>query len=157
RWLAEHPGPDGAVRPRSSIELLVTHSHSHGDHVGGDYQFKDADGRPLPHTRVAGLRPDEVASFFGITDWPNRAAVVDLGGRKIEVLPIPGHEPSHVAVYDAGSRLLLTGDSLYPGHLFVRDWAGYRTSIQRLNAWVHETDGAGGLKRPITFVLGNHI
>jgi hydroxyacylglutathione hydrolase len=157
QWLRAHPNADGSVRPRSSIELLVTHSHSHGDHVSGDFLFKDPNGQPFPYTRIAGLKPRDVATFFGMTSWPDKAAVVDLGGRRLEVLPIPGHEPSHVAVYDPRGQLLLTGDTLYPGHLFVNDWADYRASVKRLNDWVHEKDASGGLMRPITFVLGNHI
>jgi hydroxyacylglutathione hydrolase len=155
-WLAAHPNQDGTPRPRSSIELLVTHSHSHGDHVQGDYQFRQG-GQPFPHTKIAGLRPAEVASFFGITDWPNKAATLDLGGRKLDVLGIPGHEASHVAIYDHGAQLLLTGDSLYPGHLFVRDWSSYRASMARLNALMHEKDARGAYVRPVTWVLGTHI
>jgi glyoxylase-like metal-dependent hydrolase (beta-lactamase superfamily II) len=156
-WLAAHPNQDGSARTRDSIELLVTHSHSHGDHVSGDYQFKDASGAPFPHTQIAGLRPQQVASFFGIANWPTGQATMDLGGRKLDILPIPGHEPSHIAVYDHHSQILLSGDSLYPGHLFVSDWTQYRSSMQRLDSWVHETDATGAAVRPIVYVLGNHI
>jgi len=156
-WLAAHPNADGSPRTRDSIELLVTHSHSHGDHVQGDYQFRQANGQPYPHTKIAGLRPTDVASFFGITSWPNGMATLDLGGRKLDVLGIPGHEPAHVAVYDHGAKLLLSGDSLYPGHLFVRDWATYRASIARLNTMMHEKDASGAYVRPVTWVFGTHI
>jgi glyoxylase-like metal-dependent hydrolase (beta-lactamase superfamily II) len=139
-------------RTRDSIELLVTHSHAHGDHVSGDFLFGGA-----PNTRVAGHRPEEVASFFGIENWPEDSASLDLGGRVLGVLPIPGHERSHVAVYDPQDGLLLTGDTLYPGHLFVDDWPAYRASLARLAAWTHETDDAGAPLRPIAYVLGNHI
>lgn len=156
-WLAAHPNEDGSERTRDSMELLVTHSHSHGDHVQGDYQFRQADGTPFPYTHIAGLRPTEVASFFGITGWPTESVSFDLGGRVLDILPIPGHEASHIAVYDHGSQLLLSGDSLYPGHLFVASWAQYRDSVKRLNAWVHERDEKGELLRPIVYVLGTHI
>lgn len=156
-WLAAHPNPDGTARTRDSIELLVTHTHSHGDHVSGDYQFKNADGTPLPGTKVAGLRPADVATFFGLTDWPNKAGVVDLGGRKIEVMPIPGHESAHVALYDQGSELLLTGDTLYPGHIFIQDWGTFRNSTKRLAGWIKETDALGKPVRPIKHVFGTHI
>ena len=156
-WLAAHPAKDGTPRTRESVELLVTHSHSHGDHVGGDYQFKGPDGQPFPHTRIAGLRPSDVAAFFGITSWPTKPATFDLGERKLEVMGIPGHEASHVAIYDHGAQLLLSGDSLYPGHLFVRDWTQYRASVSRLAAWMHETDSTGALVRPTVYVLGTHI
>jgi hydroxyacylglutathione hydrolase len=157
QWLAAHPNTDGTPRTRESIELLVTHSHGHGDHKSGDYQFRQSDGTPYPHTQIAGTTQPAVAAFFGLTNWPNQSAKLDLGGRELEILPIPGHEPSHVAVYDHGAQLLLTGDTLYPGHLFVADRTSYRASVARLAGWIHEKDTKGVLLRPIVYVLGNHI
>ncbi|MBX3232111.1 MAG: MBL fold metallo-hydrolase [Labilithrix sp.] len=156
-WLAAHPNEDGSPRTRDSIELLVSHTHSHGDHVSGDYQFKNADGTPLPYTKVAGLRPADVASFFGLTNWPNNAGSIDLGDRVVDVLPIPGHEASHVALYDHGSQLLLTGDTLYPGHIFIQDWGTFRKSTAKLAAWIKETDAQGKPVRPVKHVFGTHI
>lgn len=156
-WLASHPNADGSARTRDSIELLVTHTHSHGDHVSGDYQFKNADGTPLPGTKVAGLRPTDVATFFGLTDWPNQGGSIDLGNRVIDVLPIPGHESAHVALYDHKSKLLMTGDTLYPGHIFIQDWTAFRASTKRLAGWIKETDAAGNALRPINHVFGTHI
>lgn len=156
-WLAAHPNDDGTPRTRDSMELLVTHTHSHGDHVSGDYQFKQADGTPYPGTKIAGRSPQQVAQFFGHQAWPNNAATVDLGGRVVEVLPIPGHEAAHVAVYDHGSKILLTGDTLYPGHIFVADWTAFRASTKRLNDWLHEKNADGSYVRPINHVLGTHI
>jgi glyoxylase-like metal-dependent hydrolase (beta-lactamase superfamily II) len=156
-WLAAHPNADGSPRTRDTIELLVTHSHSHGDHVSGDFMFKDGSGNPFPHTQIAGLRPNQVASFWNIPNWPNGEASLDLGGRQLDVIPIPGHEPSHIAVYDHNAHLLLSGDSLYPGHLFVQDWTQYRASMQKMDTWVHAKDASGNPLRPITYVLGNHI
>lgn len=156
-WLAAHPNADGSPRARESMELLVSHTHSHGDHVSGDYQFKNADGSPLPYTKVAGLRPADVATFFNLTGWPNNPGAVDLGGRVVDVLPIPGHEAAHVALYDHGSQLLLTGDSLYPGHIFIQDWGTFRRSTAKLASWIKETDAQGKPLRPVKHALGTHI
>jgi glyoxylase-like metal-dependent hydrolase (beta-lactamase superfamily II) len=156
-WLAAHPNADGSARTRDSIELLVTHTHSHGDHVSGDYQFKNPDGSAKPGTRVAGLRPSDVATFFGLQNWPNQGGSIDLGGRVIDVLPIPGHESAHVALYDHKTGFLQTGDTLYPGHIFIQDWTAFRASTARLASWVKETDSSGKLLRPISHVMGTHI
>jgi len=58
RWAAKH---DGKVP-----ELIVAHSHGHGDHVAGDAQLA-----ALPDVTVVGTAPDAVQSFFGLRDWPN--------------------------------------------------------------------------------------
>jgi glyoxylase-like metal-dependent hydrolase (beta-lactamase superfamily II) len=124
--------------------LLVAHSHAHGDHVRGDASFA---GQPA--TTVVGTTRAAVQAAFGITTWPDTVGQHDLGGRVLDVLAIPGHEQTHIAIYDRQTGLLLTGDSLYPGLLFVNDWTAYRASIARL------ADFAAA--RPIAHVLGAHI
>ena len=126
-----------------NVQLVVAHSHSHGDHVGGDGAFKNQ-----PSTTVVGLQPSTVQAFFGIAgDAPG---TFDLGGRVVDVLAIPGHQAAHVAYYDHETKLLLTGDTLYPGRLYIDDWNAYRSSVPRLVAFVDA-------QRPVSFVLGGHI
>lgn len=112
------------------VQLLVTHTHSHSDHVGGAAQLLER-----PRTKLLD---------------PAGKSVIDLGGRLVDVLPIPGHEEAHVAFYDRRTGLLLTGDSLYPGRIYVRDLPAFRESIDRLVAFVK----AG---HPVTHILGSHI
>ena len=133
---------DGLIGPETS--LIVAHSHAHGDHVAGDGQFT---GRPRTH--IVGHSPTEVASFFGVDPWPTGVGSRDLGGRHLTILPIPGHEQASIAVYDSDTGLLLTGDSFYPGRLYVSDPAAYRASIDRL---VNFTTA-----RRVSWILGTHI
>lgn len=137
-WRARHGG-----RP---VRLIVAHSHSHGDHHGGDAEFG---GRP--DTELVGLQPQQVAAFFGIRDWPNAIGRYDLGHRVLEIVPTPGHEPAHIMIYDARTRLIFSGDMLYPGRLYVpRDrYDVFRASAVRL---------AGFAKtHPVRALLGAHI
>ena len=67
----------------------------------------------------------------------------------LDVLAIPGHEDASVAVYDRATGILLSGDTLYPGRLYVRNWPAFAASAQRL------VDFAS--TRVITHVLGAHI
>src|SRR6478735_237998 len=86
-WCAKHN--------RASIPLVVAHSHGHGDHHAGDAEFA---GRP--DTDVIGLKPAEVAAYFGITGWPREIRTFELGGRPLSIIPTPGHEPAHIMIYD---------------------------------------------------------
>src|SRR5262245_40933904 len=81
--------------------LVVAHTHAHADHVGGDAAFE---GRP--NTKIVGWSAREVRAFFSIRE--NAPASYALGGRTIEVLPVPGHHPTDVAFYDRRTGLLLT-------------------------------------------------
>jgi hydroxyacylglutathione hydrolase len=118
-WLAEHG--------RDTIELVVVNSHAHGDHVAGNPMFMGLPGVTVVTPSVAG-----VSDFFGIDDWPEQVVQYDLGGRVIDVIPIPGHQTSHIALFDHGTGWLLTGDTLYPGRLYIDDFAAYVDSIGRL-------------------------
>ena len=135
-WRSRHRG--------KSIALIVAHTHAHGDHIAGDEQL-----RKLPSTTVIAPNPQAVQAFFGIKNWPADIATHDLGERRIDVIPIPGHEASSIAVYDRETAILFTGDTLYPGRLYVADAQAFAQSVQRL---VDFTDG-----KVIAHVLGNHI
>jgi glyoxylase-like metal-dependent hydrolase (beta-lactamase superfamily II) len=150
--LAVRPTVDGVIagwlkaHHRTAIPLVVAHSHSHGDHRMGDSEFRDR-----PDTAVVGWTAPEVAAFFKIADWPRDVAKFDLGGRTLDVIPTPGHHPSHIMIFDEKTRLLLSGDALYPGRLYfpVDQFGAYRDSIDRVVAF---TRG-----RHVKYVLGAHI
>ncbi len=133
-----------AARGQESIELLVVNSHGHGDHTQGNGAFMGQ-----PNTTVVGTSVAAISGYFGIDDWPEQSVTHDLGGRMIDVVPIPGHHPSHVALFDHATGMLLTGDTLYPGRLYISDFQTYVTSIQRL---VDHTAG-----QTVCHVMGTHI
>jgi glyoxylase-like metal-dependent hydrolase (beta-lactamase superfamily II) len=137
-WQAAHGG--------HPVHLIVAHSHSHGDHHAGDDEFRDR-----ADTDVVGLSPEQVAAFFHIADWPHDLARLDLGGRVLDIIPTPGHEPAHIMVYDARTQLLLSGDMLYPGRLYVPldKFADFQASADRLATFAKS--------HPIRALLGAHI
>ena len=100
---------------REKIALTIMHSHGHADHIGGDGGFE---GRP--NTKIVGQGVEAVSEFFGIADWPTGSATYDLGGRALEILPTPGHHPAHVIIFDPVTRIMFTGDTIYPGRLFFK-------------------------------------
>jgi glyoxylase-like metal-dependent hydrolase (beta-lactamase superfamily II) len=137
RWLAAHPHPD-------DYGLLVLHTHGHGDHIAADGQFA---GRP--DTTVVGAARDAAWPYFGFAAEPETVTEVDLGGRVIDCLGTPGHHEAAVTYYDRHSGILFTGDTVYPGRLYVNDWAAFTHSIDRLAGWC--------ASRPVTHLLGCHI
>jgi glyoxylase-like metal-dependent hydrolase (beta-lactamase superfamily II) len=74
---------------------------------------------------------------------------LDLGARVIDVIPIPGHEATSLAFYDRQCAVLLTGDTLYPGRLYIRDATAYVRSIKRLVVFTSD--------KPVAHILGTHI
>jgi hydroxyacylglutathione hydrolase len=133
---------------RTSIPLLVVHSHEHEDHTFGDAALKALNDPAIPVTFV----PAEVEAtkrLYGITNWPTDIGHIDLGNRPMDIIPIPGHSKASVALYDHNTAILLAGDTLYPGRLYVIDFTAFQSSVDRL---VEFTAG-----KPIAHILGNHI
>lgn len=148
-WLAAHP--------RDGYGLLVLHTHPHGDHVAGDAQFA---GRP--DTVLVDAARDNAWEFFGFSDASDsddgdpdagggavQPAQVDLGGRVLACWPSPGHHNAAVTFYDPHTGFLLTGDTVYPGRLYIQDWPAFVSTIERLIGFC--------ATHPVTHVLGCHI
>jgi hydroxyacylglutathione hydrolase len=129
RWLRRLP-----ARP-SDYPLVVAHTHAHGDHIAGDGLF---DGREA--TTIVGTSVPEVVEFFGFRTWPDETVDFDLGDRVLNVIGAPGHEPSAVVVFDPRTGILFTGDTVCPGHLYVRDGEAFEHTIDRLIAFSATAD-----------------
>ena len=131
-------------KKRASIPLMVMHSHGHRDHVARDSQFRNKPGVEFVPAEI-----DAVQKAFAIRTWPETIGSLELGGRKLDVIPIPGHHPVAIALYDPRTAILMTGDNVYPGRLYISDWQAFAQSTQRL---VDFTQG-----RLVSHILGCHI
>lgn len=148
--------PDGGVRQtvdrllsdheKASVDyaLVVAHTHGHGDHVAGDGQFA---GRP--RTVVVAHDVAAVKEFFGFSSWPGEIATFGLGGRDLRVTGSPGHHKAAITVYDPATGFLLTGDTVYPGRLYVEDMPAFAASLDRMAEFA--------AAHPVSHVLGCHI
>jgi glyoxylase-like metal-dependent hydrolase (beta-lactamase superfamily II) len=133
------------VEEFTDLPVLVVNTHSHNDHVAQDYMFDEvaifddpvarehaetgcsheemvhliAEGmtwKPLPEE----FDPDTYyVPPFEVTRWLRDGDMVDLGGRRLEVIHTPGHSPDSVCLLDRGARLLWTGDIFYTGAIYT--------------------------------------
>jgi hydroxyacylglutathione hydrolase len=132
----------------ATIPLLVVHTHEHGDHVAGDAALQALNDPAVPITLIP-AKVDANMSLYHIAHWPDDIGSVDLGDRVIDAIPIPGHSAASVALYDRKTAILFSGDTLYPGRLYVRNFPEFVASVNRL---VQFTSG-----KPVALILGNHI
>jgi len=146
--LAAQTTPEAQTPPNAydpdAYELVVAHTHGHGDHVAGDAAFADR-----PRTTVVGRDLASVCAFFGITAWPTEVVTLDLGGRPLELFGIPGHHAASIAVHDPTTGLLHTGDTVYPGRIYVEDPDALLDTLDRLVTFAEE--------RIVRHVLGCHV
>lgn len=135
---------DRVVAELTDLPVEVINTHEHYDHVGSNYLFENtaafddpaalkrlADGRSLES--MARYKTDEYVykpypEGFDVGRWAipshtptrliNDGDIIDLGGRRLEVIHIPGHSPGSIALLDRDNRVLFTGDHFFPGPLY---------------------------------------
>lgn len=129
---------------KPALKLVVAHTHAHGDHVAADGQFRNR-----VNTMLVGLGIEDVKSFFNINNWPLGTGKIELGERELEIIPLPGHHQTSIAIYDKATHILLSGDSFYPGRLYIKDWQAFVQSTQRLVDFTR--------KHKVLYLVGNHI
>jgi glyoxylase-like metal-dependent hydrolase (beta-lactamase superfamily II) len=150
------------VEELTKLPVSVLNSHTHNDHVGDNWRFSDIYGMDTDFTRAsakgsredaqAEIAPDQLcgelpAGFnaqgystkpFRISHWLHDGDKIELGGRTLQVIASPGHTPDAISVLDAKNGLLLTGDTFYPGPIFLyrpeTDLDAYVASVKKLAA-----------------------
>ena len=158
----------------TTLPIMVLNSHTHNDHVGGNWQFDSVYAMDTAFTRKNALgsredaqeevAPEEIcgtlpAGFdsknYVTRPWNIRGIVhdgdrFDLGGRTIELMATPGHTPDAITLIDRANGLLFTGDTYYPARIWLfrpeTNLEEYSASIRRLAALAPE----------IKIVLGSH-
>jgi glyoxylase-like metal-dependent hydrolase (beta-lactamase superfamily II) len=144
----------------TSRPVVVLNSHTHDDHVGGNWQFNFIYGMDTAFTRENAkgstadaqteIAPGEICGdlpkgfdpkAYRTKPWHTSAFIhdgfkINLGGRTVEVIATPGHTPDAIALIDRGNKLLFTGDTYYPAPIWLyrpeTDLAAYAKSIARL-------------------------
>ena len=143
--------------------VRVLNSHSHFDHIGGNHQFDDilSVSTPFSLARTSGRQDDEIllevssdalckalpagvdakdhrTRPYSITSRVDDGEVLDLGGRRLEILHVPGHTDDAIALLDRDAGFLWSGDSFYEGPIWLfapeTDLERYRTSVARMAA-----------------------
>jgi glyoxylase-like metal-dependent hydrolase (beta-lactamase superfamily II) len=157
----------GVVSLRSQVPLVTERaltavaSHTHYDHIGCHHEFADR----VVHRNEANLlaRPTRqntlaesvdysifdrlppapyLATTYAVRQAPatrivTDGDVIDLGDRHFEVIHTPGHSPGGIALWEATTGILFSGDIHYDGplgeDLYHSDPADYLRSMKRLH------------------------
>ena len=145
----------------TDLDVTVLNSHTHYDHIGGNYEFSRIAGvdHPFAMERRSGA-PNDIAREFLQGDWvwkplPDGVSVdtfeikpfdvsefvadgdvIDLGGITFEVIATPGHSPDSICLFDRENRRLFMGDTFYLAPLYAHiegsNFDAYKASVDRL-------------------------
>ena len=146
----------------TSLPVVVLNSHTHDDHVGGNWEFNSIFGMDTAFTREnakgstadaqAEIAPGEICGnlpkgfdpkAYRTKPWHVSFFIHDgfkikLGGRTVEVIATHGHTPDAIALLDRENGLLFTGDTYYPAPIWLfrpeTDLDAYAASVRRLAA-----------------------
>jgi glyoxylase-like metal-dependent hydrolase (beta-lactamase superfamily II) len=141
--------------------LLAVASHTHFDHIGCHHEFPrravhraEAQFLTNPDRKAVLADPYVTDDIFDrLPPEPYTSAayrveaapatqlledgdILPLGPRRFEVIHTPGHSPGGVALWEAASGVLISGDLIYDGPLiedtYHSDAADYARSMRRL-------------------------
>jgi glyoxylase-like metal-dependent hydrolase (beta-lactamase superfamily II) len=151
----------------TKLPITVLNSHTHFDHIGGNAEFSDVWDENTPFTRnsekgqtdiyssdalapgrICGKLPAGVQAgsysirAFHVSHRVKDGEHIGLGGRDLEIILTPGHTPDSLCLLDRKNGLLFTGDTFYPGPIYLftpeSDFNSYLKSVGRLVRLVPE-------------------
>lgn len=139
--------------------IIAVATHVHWDHIGGHKYFPNfyvhadeanwlngAFPLPLDLIRSYVTADCDLPLEFNIDDYDifqghpakvlRGSEIIDIGGRKIQVMHTPGHSPGHMCFYEKERAYLFAGDLVYMGTLFAyypsTDPAAYWNSTKQV-------------------------
>ena len=124
----------------TDLPLMVVNTHGHLDHAGGNYLFDEVyiNFEDIPtyykyeeEKDLMLISYDKLFKEKGIQMFPDdfdresfmktttkkflpleNHQIIDLGGRKLEVIKVPGHTVGHVTFLDYETGILFSGDAV---------------------------------------------
>ena len=128
----------GLVSALTDKPLTVALTHADRDHTGGLTQFGgEVFLHPAEFDRLA-LQFAEGVSMSPLWEGDE----VKLGGRSFTPIHVPGHTPGSLAFLDRERGVLLSGDSVQEGPIFMfgsgRNFTALAASMRKLEKWIPE-------------------
>ena len=120
------------IRKHTNLPFELLNTHADRDHIAGNSQFPEFY-----------MHPSEAAFYRNVQMGTGRMIPVfdgdeiDLGGRILEIIHLPGHTPGSITVLDRNNRCLIGGDPIQEdGDIYMfgahRDMEAYIASLERL-------------------------
>lgn len=133
----------------TDLPVTLIQSHFHFDHNQNIHEFEHIGFPDLPDLRERvsedglflytqeDLFEGDYPSVITVDEWFPLETDIDLGGRTIQLVNVPGHSNESVAILAASSKMIFLGDFLYNGALFLfhnDDLAVYEQTVAHLKS-----------------------
>ena len=122
----------------TDLPLVLINTHADPDHISGNSAFDTIYMSPAEEENYR--EHQGAGNFLPVKEGD----VIDLDGRSLFVIDIPGHTPGSIALLDEKNRILVSGDSVSNSNIFMfgkfRDLSLYVKSLKHLKAWAEKYD-----------------
>lgn len=120
------------------VELLNTHADR--DHVSGNEAFRHFYMSPYEADNLKAKGADLTKRIVPV----HEGDIIDLGNRPLEIIDNPGHTPGSIAILDINNRVLIGGDAIQDGNIFMfgpqRNIYDYVKSLKHILTFKHRFD-----------------
>ena len=117
----------------TKLPISLLNTHADGDHIASNGQFESFYMHPAEEPNYC--RGNRSGTILPILEGD----ILDLGERRLEVIHLPGHTPGSIALLDTDSRVLISGDPIQDGRIFMfgpfRNMQTYIKSLDHLRDW----------------------
>ena len=117
----------------TDLPVKLINTHADGDHISGNEAFGQFYMHPMEEANYR---------FRGRTGTilpVQQGDILDLGDRPLEIIDLPGHTPGSIGILDVKNKVLIGGDSIQDGRIFMfgehRNLPDYIMSMEKLSAY----------------------
>ncbi len=124
------------VAKLTNLPVFLVNTHTDKDHTGCNRDFQPVYMHPaeMDHYREflpEGCRMEDVRPLW-------EGDILDLGSWKFEVILTPGHTPGSIMLLEREKRMLISGDTIQDGDIFMfgagRDIHAFQHSLKKMSS-----------------------
>lgn len=117
----------------TDLPLILINTHADRDHISGNGAFDEIYMSPAEEDNYR--ENAGAGTIIPVKDGD----VIDLGDRPLRIIDNPGHTPGSIAILDEKYRVLIAGDSVQDGKIFMfgkyRDIDTFIDSLRNLSKY----------------------
>ena len=122
----------------TNLPIILINTHADPDHISGNAAFGEFYMSPAEEDNFR--NNNGTGTIIPVKEDD----VIDLGERPLRIIDIPGHTPGSIAILDERYRVLISGDSVEDGNVFMfghyRDIDRYIESLRHLSKYDGQYD-----------------
>lgn len=126
----------------TGLPVFLVNTHTDKDHTGCNRDFKPVSMHPAEMEHYKNMLPEGCSMEDVRPLW--EGDIIDLGHWKFEVILTPGHTPGSIMLLERQKRMLISGDTIQDGDIFLfgagRNMPAFQFSLEKMAAMADAFD-----------------